>query len=536
LRNIVAIISLLLFSSSILAQFSPGKLSNAHKDLEGLNNCTKCHEVGASISEARCLDCHKALNKRIKANKGFHVSKKVKGKSCISCHSEHHGRKFDALHFDEDNFEHELTGYKLEGAHAKVDCQDCHKPDFISDKKLKKNKKTFLGLATECLSCHEDYHQGTLPESCLDCHTMKTFKKVPRFDHNDTKFPLKGSHNDVSCIDCHKMTKRNGKKFQLFNGLKFSKCTDCHEDPHENKFGQNCTECHNEKSWHILNIGKEFDHDKTGYPLEGKHEEVDCKECHTNGYKENLSYTFCTDCHDDYHEGDFVDSSGSVTDCIECHDFFHSFTWSKYGLDEHQDSEYPLTGSHEAVSCLDCHKPDNQEKWNFTIEDQRCISCHDNIHEGYLDEGFLPNNDCEKCHNTISWKQIEFDHDQTDYTLDHAHLDVDCRECHFTKEKDAKGNYIQEFTKNETSCVSCHEDIHQGQFEKLGENKCDRCHSTEKDWKVPNFDHQQSAFPLEGKHAEISCTECHKPIRKYLPQQVMLYRINPFECRDCHGT
>ncbi len=143
MRNIVAIISLLLFSSSILAQFSPGKLSNAHKDLEGLNNCTKCHEVGASISEARCLDCHKALNKRIKANKGFHVSKKVKGKSCISCHSEHHGRKFDALHFDEDNFEHELTGYKLEGAHAKVDCQDCHKPDFISDKKLKKNKSVF---------------------------------------------------------------------------------------------------------------------------------------------------------------------------------------------------------------------------------------------------------------------------------------------------------------------------------------------------------------------------------------------------------
>ena len=536
MKKAVAILFCWIWIVSGFAQFSPGDLSEAHKELEGIKNCTQCHSIGAKIDENKCLNCHDKLKARIALKKGFHVSKQVKGKSCISCHSEHHGRKFDAIHLDEKKFNHNLTGYKLEGGHQKVDCRDCHKPEYVQDAKLKKNKKTFLGLQQKCLSCHEDYHQGTLKETCLDCHSMKTFETAPKFDHNKSKFPLKGAHQKVSCVDCHKVTERSGKKFQEFVGMPFSKCTDCHKDPHENKFGQNCTECHNEFSWLKLKPSMVFDHNKTGYPLEGLHKKVDCKECHKEGYAKNLKYALCTDCHEDYHEKEFLDADKKVTDCKKCHDVQHEFTWSSYGLEEHQKSVYPLTGAHEAVSCIECHKPDVSKKWTFKLEEQTCISCHDNIHDTYLDSSFIPDNKCESCHNTQTWTDVEFDHNRTEFKLEFEHEKTSCRECHFTDVKDAKGNLIQEFKNKDMNCVNCHEDIHKGQFVDKGSNDCARCHTSEKNWPVPHFDHQKSEFPLEGKHLETQCVECHKPINNYLPQRVILYKIKPFECRDCHSS
>ncbi|MEZ4951389.1 MAG: hypothetical protein R2784_18675 [Saprospiraceae bacterium] len=31
-------------------------------------------------------------------------------------------------------------------------------------------------------------------------------------------------------------------------------------------------------------------------------------------------------------------------------------------------------------------------------------------------------------------------------------------------------------------------------------------------WSASNFDHSTTAFPLEGRHAEIDCKDCHKPM------------------------
>ncbi len=65
----------------------------------------------------------------------------VKAQDCFQCHSDHHGRKFDMIRFDEDNFDHELTGYELEGNHETVDCRKCHVSENIADSKINKGKK-----------------------------------------------------------------------------------------------------------------------------------------------------------------------------------------------------------------------------------------------------------------------------------------------------------------------------------------------------------------------------------------------------------
>ncbi|MEI7706515.1 MAG: cytochrome c3 family protein, partial [Deltaproteobacteria bacterium] len=71
---------------------SPGELSRAHEKLEGLQNCTKCHQAGQQFSAEKCLECHKELRASISAGKGFHG--RSSEKKCETCHHEHQGRGF----------------------------------------------------------------------------------------------------------------------------------------------------------------------------------------------------------------------------------------------------------------------------------------------------------------------------------------------------------------------------------------------------------------------------------------------------------
>ena len=155
----------------VAAQISPGDLSTLHAHLEGMSNCTQCHVLGNKVSNDKCLVCHTEIQSRISASKGYHSSTDVKGKDCITCHSEHNGKNFQLIRFDITKFDHKLSGYPLSIPHAKKECKDCHNPKFIADPKLKSKKNSYLGLGTECLSCHEDYHKKTLSSTCLNCHT-----------------------------------------------------------------------------------------------------------------------------------------------------------------------------------------------------------------------------------------------------------------------------------------------------------------------------------------------------------------------------
>ena len=97
-------LTLLILVLLVSAQISPGKLSESHAHLEGLSNCTKCHLLGEKVTNEKCLDCHKEIATRINARKGYHASAEVRAKDCIKCHSDHHGRKFQMIHFDPDKF------------------------------------------------------------------------------------------------------------------------------------------------------------------------------------------------------------------------------------------------------------------------------------------------------------------------------------------------------------------------------------------------------------------------------------------------
>ncbi|MEI6851784.1 MAG: cytochrome C, partial [Bacteroidota bacterium] len=252
--------------------------------LDGISNCTQCHILGEQLSNDKCLACHAELKERIAINKGYHSSAEVKGKTCASCHSDHQGKSFKIVKFETETFNHNITGFILSGAHGKKTCTDCHNAKFISNAKVKTKKFTFLGLKTNCVNCHTDYHKGTLSSNCLNCHDGNAFKPASKFKHTSAKFQLTGKHENVDCIKCHKIETINGVKSQKFIGLQYNTCSNCHIDPHENKFGPNCMECHSNASFVVTKAIKGFDHTKTSYNLEGKHLILECKSCHKAGY------------------------------------------------------------------------------------------------------------------------------------------------------------------------------------------------------------------------------------------------------------
>lgn len=172
------VVFFLIFSGSLWAQLSPGDLAQAHSKLEGLRNCTLCHEIGNKDFKDKCLACHTTLKRRIELKEGLHAQAGYD--VCQKCHVDHHGKEFALIReTDLEQFAHDDTGYKIEGKHGELECRDCHKAQFIKNpeslqKAGKDLERTFLGLEGSCIQCHTDIHSGELSENCQDCHDQSS--------------------------------------------------------------------------------------------------------------------------------------------------------------------------------------------------------------------------------------------------------------------------------------------------------------------------------------------------------------------------
>src|SRR4029077_3611670 len=124
------------------------------------------------------------------------------------------------------------------------------------------------------------------------------------------------------------------------------RCASCHEDVHHGRLGTSCDRCHVTVNWKTISKSS-FDHDKTKYPLRGRHVEVACDKCHDfSGTKVTFSPRFanCTDCHKDDHAGTATLASRLV-DCTACH-VVDGWQPSTYTVAQHRLAKYPLEGRH----------------------------------------------------------------------------------------------------------------------------------------------------------------------------------------------
>jgi len=453
----------------------------------------------------------------------------VKGKECVSCHNDHHGKSFQIIKFDEKNFDHNLTSFVLKGKHATLACSECHTSEHIKEKNLQRTTGvSYLGLKNECLNCHDDFHQETLNDNCASCHGFESFRPAPGFNHQETKYPLVGAHKKVACIECHPQEINKGKRFQKFSGVQFASCTNCHEDVHKGKFGNDCLKCHTMDSFSNAQKSLAFNHDNTNYPLRGKHQSVDCKACHKRELTDPLNYRKCTDCHEDYHKGQFTRKNKQI-DCDACHTV-DGFSPSTYTIEKHNQSQFILKGGHLATPCTDCHK--KGFRWEFRDIGKKCTDCHKNVHEGFIDEKYYSGKACENCHNEMAWNSVTFDHNKTSFELLGEHAKQHCRDCHYVKEQD--GISKQRFSTLTDNCENCHTDVHLDQFKKGDKNDCLACHGFN-DWNAEKFDHSKTRFKLEGGHKGVACDACHKEV-KAEKGVVVKYKFKEVKCSDCHSS
>jgi len=403
-----------------------------------------------------------------------------------------------------------LTGMALGGftSHAEfeTECQLCHAPLETTQDVL-------------CEECHTQIREqidsqggthGKIPgvNRCADCHPDhkgKAFNVVEpameKFDHTLVNFSLARhnlnyDHSKMDCMACHETN-------QGFT-TSLEKCAQCHAthdlsflQQHIQDFGENCLECHD---GHDRMTG--FDHAQSGFPLEGKHAEVSCADCHGSA-PEGLALTGataqdetaeCLDCHAEpaAHQGMFV------TDCSDCHtsDAWSPANWEGFAFEHTTASGFSLARhsvdyAGQAMECVACHTG-RIELHDF----QSCITCHSSgveqaeFLQGHMIE-FGPA--CLDCHDGAD-RMANFDHARI-FPLEGAHAETACQDCHQN----------QVFSGTPAQCMNCHDEpnIHAGFFGL----QCQLCHST-KAWSPAGL--QMHNFPLDhGGQGEVACETCH---------------------------
>ncbi len=191
-----------------------------------------------------------------------------------------------------------------------------------------------------------------------------------------------------------------------------------------------------------------------------------------------------------------------------------------------------------AEQCSACHTA----PWSRETMANRCLVCHteeaaqlqdpQSLHSKMLPPGDPPT--CRGCHTehqgaTAPLTVIDserFPHEAVGYALQGHQTMSDgrpftCDDCH-----------QQDPTRFELStCDDCHRNLDpsfiQTHVETFGRT-CLACHDG-LDTYGPVFDHNLVAFPLQGKHAPLTCSDCHQGA-----QTIADLQAAPPECFACH--
>ena len=179
-----------------------------------------------------------------------------------------------------------------------------------------------------------------------------------------------------------------------------------------------CQDCHTPDGW----LPARFDHDKTGFALNGRHVDVACASCHDADFRQQAP-TSCAGCHRDVHGQEFG------AQCRGCHDE-RSFQ-PLFAVDAHRKTNFPLVGRHAAVRCEQCHI--EQRERGFTRVTLPCTACHAAAaarastttvnHRGLTE--------CRECHVPLAFSPARLPAHEVCYPIARgAHAAVRCAECH----------------------------------------------------------------------------------------------------------
>ncbi len=476
-------------------------LQGAHAAIS--NDCALCHNGNYNNTPNTCVGCH--LDNYNNTTNPPHATSGF-GTDCATCHSENA--------WEPATFNHDIEHFPIySGEHQGEwdQCNDCHT-----------NPNDFSVFT--CITCHanpetNEQHVGVNGYAyssplCLACHPTGSTEGM--FNHNETNFPLTGSHTSVDCLECHAAG---------FEGTP-TECNACHttdfnqaSNPNHLTLGlpTDCASCHTTApDWNPASFGIHNQY----YVLNGAHATIadQCVTCHNGDY--NNTPNTCVGCHqDDYNQTSNPShvSLNFSTDCASCHT---ESAWSPAEYSNHDQQFFPIySGAHEGTwdQCTDCHTNTN----NYSIF--TCTTCHTSSETNQEHNGvngyFYESSACLACHPTGDGDE-SFNHNESDFPLTGAHVNVSCIECH------ANG-----YENTPTACDACHTpDYNQAtnpNHNSLGlSTDCITCHTTAPNWNPALFPVHDDYYPLLGAHAAIEnqCATCHNGN----------YNNTPNTCYGCH--
>jgi hypothetical protein len=251
-----------------------------------------------------------------------------------------------------------------------------------------------------------------------------------------------------------------------------------------------------------------FPHDATGYSLASHRKRsaglaFTCSDCHGADVT-RFDPAVCSTCHAQIDGAFFAAHTQAYgADCRGCHDGLETISKNF----DHSRVAFKLEGKHQGLVCESCHL-NVRTSADFKSLSTDCGVCHlkDDAHNGEFGK------DCGDCHKAAAWKPATFDHNLSVFKLEGKHAEAKCTDCHINKL----------FKGTSSACFSCHQkdDEHVGKF---GQD-CSACHSTQA-WEPATFDHNLSAFKLDGAHTNVVCEKCHIN---------SVFKGTPQECSDCH--
>ena len=171
----------------------------------------------------------------------------------------------------------------------------------------------------------------------------------PAMDVNWKTYAMNiGHRNWPGCFRCH-----DGKHVSSGGKTITKECTACHTMPERGPFAPLADAFPKSgMSWHPI-------------PLEGRHKEILCNQCHAAGYRPPID---CAECHQ-------LNKSAPMMsgDCRACHQLAGA-------LQPQNDCKVCHTGlgglhssgGHPSAACTDCHRPHD---WRLSARDT-CLACH----------------------------------------------------------------------------------------------------------------------------------------------------------------
>jgi hypothetical protein len=235
-----------------------------------------------------------------------------------------------------------------------------------------------------------------------------------------------------------------------------------------------CAACHTAEGWKDV----KFAHERTGFPLEGRHRVAQCKACHASGTFAEPVARACAACHRDVHRGRLGQR------CQGCHDPA-AWTAPTFDADAHRRTNFPLTGRHAVTPCESCHG-DKRDR-GFNRPTPRCVGCHEADLQRASGGGAAVDHgqpgfpqDCRMCHGTWRFSPATFPAHEACFSLRSGpHAGIRCKDCHSTFQGVSFAEPFQCLS-DTADCLRCHGGVasqHSGvQGFQLVNRKCYECH------------------------------------------------------------